>query len=192
VLRILHPNRMNIIDIDKTNSIKQAAKILDEGGILVFPTDTVYGIGCFLDEKAIKKLYRIKNRPLSQPTAILMSVNLFQKKFSGKIDLKSFWNGKLTLLLPRKSFDIDIPKILVKDEKIGIRLPQYRWLKTLIDLTGPIVASSANKKGEKPPAEFADINSEIIEEIDLVIRTREKLPGIPSRVYDLKLKKYLR
>jgi len=64
---------MNTIDIKDKSSLETAATTLKQGGIIIFPTDTVYGIGCGLNEQAISKLYQIKNRPFSKPTAILMS-----------------------------------------------------------------------------------------------------------------------
>lgn len=64
---------MKIIDIKNKGSVQNAAEVLRKGGILIFPTDTVYGVGCLNNEKAIKKLYRMKNRPLNQPTALLIS-----------------------------------------------------------------------------------------------------------------------
>ncbi len=191
---------MSVININDKNSLQNAAKVLKEGGILVFPTDTVYGIGCLMNELAIRRLYAIKNRPLSQPTAIL-----FVKKIILKIcssinkglnipeDIKrGFRKGKITLLMPIDRINIRHIKILVKDNKIGIRLPKYQWLEKLINIVGPIVASSANKKGERPPAKFEAIDQDIIKLADLTIKTDQKLPGKPSRVYDLELKKDLR
>lgn len=116
---------MKVININSKNSLQSAASVFEEGGILVFPTDTVYGIGCRLNQKAIKRLYQIKQRPLSQPTAILMSRKVFGKTFQGKINNQAFREGKLTLLLSRKLFDIRFPKVLIKNGKVGIRLPQY-------------------------------------------------------------------
>src|SRR3990167_7362523 len=186
---------MNIIDINNKDSIQYAAKILKQGGILVFPTDTVYGIGCLIDEEAIKRLYKIKNRPLNQPTAILCIQDLIPKICSSTIkgDIKhDFYKGGVTLLISKNLLGIDIPKILIKDGKIGIRLPQSGWLEKIIDMAGPIVTSSANKKGEPAPSSYSEIDPEIIQKADSAIKTDEKLLGIPSRVYDLELKKFFR
>ena len=64
---------MKIVDIKNKDSLQNAAQVLKEDGILIFPTDTVYGIGCILNKTAIRKLYKIKNRPATQPTAVLMT-----------------------------------------------------------------------------------------------------------------------
>lgn len=183
---------MKIVDLGDKDSLQNAARVLKRGGILVFPTDTVYGIGCLLNTGSIKRLYTIKNRPLSQPTAILMTSKMFKKTYQYRIKHDKFQNGKLTLLLSAKSFMIGFPNLLIKDGKIGIRIPKYHWLKDLLNTVGPMVTSSANKKGQIPPAEFEAVDQDILEKADLTIRTDAKLSGKPSRVYDIELKKYLR
>jgi len=183
---------MKVIDINGKNSLQCAASVFEEGGILVFPTDTVYGIGCLINQKTIKRLYQIKQRPLSQPTAILMSRKVFGKTFQGKINNQKFFEGKLTLLLSRDLFKTQLPKILIKNGKVGIRLPQYPWLEKIIDKVGPIVASSANKKGERPPTKFEAIDHSIIKQLDLAVIADQKISGKPSRVYDIELGKYIR
>lgn len=157
------------------------------------PTDTVYGIGCLMVEKSIKKLYKIKNRPLTQPTAVLMTEKqlcLYSRysNFGGIIDkiiLKKFFAGKMTVVFPIKYFNIKFPKMITKDETIGIRLPQYPWLEKLIDLVGPIVASSANKKGEIAPNSFNDIKKDLIAKVNLAIKTDLILDRRPSIVYNI-------
>ncbi len=189
-----------MIGIDNNNSIQNATKVLIEGGILVFQTDTVYDIGCLLKEKSIKKLYKIKKRPLSQPTAILLTKKLYESIRSSAKDTiatplvveNDFFDGKITLVFPVNEFKINFPSIIIKDNKVGIRLPHSKWLEKLIDIVGPIVTSSANKKGEPAPARFEDIHQDIIDQAGLTVKTDQKLPGKPSQVYDLELKKYLR
>ena len=187
-----------IIDIDSTESLKNATLILKKGGVLIFPTDTVYGIGCALKKSAIRKLYKIKNRPATQPTAVLMNRNIFDSKREKVLEFdydleNNFYGGVLTIVDSAANYATVFPKmILSSDNKIGVRLPQHAWLEELIDKVGPIVATSANKKGYRPPSKFADIQSQIIKEADLVIQTDETLAGTPSQIYDLENKKYLR
>ena len=159
---------MKVIDINSKNSLQGAASVFEEGGILVFPTDTVYGIGCLINQKTIRRLYRIKQRPLSQPTAILMSRKVFGKTFQDKINNQEFLEGKLTLLLSRDLFKTQLPKILIKNGKVGIRLPQYPWLEKIIDKVGPMVVSSANKKGASPPAKFVNTKKDPLAQVFLL------------------------
>jgi len=185
---------MNIIDINQQDSANKACKVLKDNGVIVFPTDTVYGIGCLMNNKTIKKLYKIKNRPLSQPTAILITNELYHCKRSplgmrvnSAIDniIKQYPKGQVTVIVNINNFNIIFPNILVKDKKIGIRIPDNKWLEKLIDKVGPIVASSANKKGERTPTKFLEIDTDILSQADLVIKTSEKLSGKASIVYDL-------
>lgn len=173
---------MGIIDIDDKISLKSSAEILKSGGVLIMPTDTVYGIGSILEDAAIKKLYKIKNRPSTQPTAVLMT----RKQIGdiGKNLPPEFWAGQMTVILPVDKFKFDFPKMILGNDKIGIRLPQYPWLEKLIDAVGPIVTSSANKKGDKSPRNFMEISSELIRQADLTIQTNEVLSGKPSTAYD--------
>ncbi|MBM2821074.1 MAG: rimN [Candidatus Berkelbacteria bacterium] len=183
---------MKVIDIKSKDSIHDAAKVLKNSGILVFPTDTVYGIGCLNKIAAIKKLYQIKNRLLSQPTTILIDKdNLLDFNISENVK-SSFYTGETTLIVSRDLINFKPCNILLKNEKVGVRIPNNLWLRDLIRKVGLIVASSANKKGQPTPGKFDEIDSEIISQVDIAFRTDEKLSGKASRVYDLETKKYFR
>lgn len=181
---------MDTLDIKNKDSLKNATRILKNGGILVFPTDTVYGIGCLLNEKAIKRLYQIKERPLTQPTAVLMNSKdiplLLQKEY------KKYPPGQVTIITYQNNYKIKFPKILLKDDKIGIRVPDDPWLQALLKITGPIVASSANRKGERTPIKFSELDLKLLEKVDLVIKTNKVSINLPSTIYDLKEDKIIR
>lgn len=190
---------MNIINIRDKDSFYKAVKVLKGDGVIIFPTDTVYGIGCLLKEKAIKKLYKIKNRPLTQPTAVLFSAEIFNKVIRPGLNLelsqkmqKSFFSGKTTLIIPLNYIKLKVPKMLIKDNALGIRLPKYGWLCDLIEKTGPIVASSANPKGRGAPSNFLEIDMTILDLADLVIKTNSNLSNQPSKIYNPITRKYLR
>lgn len=189
---------MNNININDKNSLKISAEIMEKGGVIIFPTDTVYGIGCLLNQKAIKKLYKIKNRPLSQPTAVLLSKQLYGKLRSsvkntidGDIE-REFLSGKITIIFAANQFDIKFPKMILKDGSLGVRLPEFVWFEKLINLVGPIVATSANKKGKIAPRSFREIDPQVIKEADLTVKTDKTLGNKPSQVYDLKEQIFLR
>jgi L-threonylcarbamoyladenylate synthase len=179
---------MNIIDIENPNSIMNATKILKNGGILIFPTDTVYGIGCLMIDSAIKKLYKIKNRPANQPTAILISRDLFDAKRKSELIIeqfeqeKDYFEGRLTIVDDIKNYAIDFPAQITKDETIGIRLPNHAWLESLINEVGPIVATSANLAGEKTPENFNELSSQIIKKVDLVVESHAPMSRQPSSI----------
>lgn len=184
---------MKIEDINSINSIQNTTKVAKSGGVFVFPTDTVYGIGCVLEESAIKKLYEIKNRPAGQPTAVLMNESTFDNVsvFEGQLPTE-FWDGKMTIIFKVDEFNISFPEMITENGTIGVRLPKFIWLENLIDEVGPIVATSANKKGEQTPTEFAQISDKILEEADIVIKTDEKLSQKASSIFDLAKNQILR
>jgi L-threonylcarbamoyladenylate synthase len=184
---------MELIDIISKKSLEDTTKVAKSGGVFVFPTDTVYGIGCVLDKISIKKLYKIKNRPAGQPTAVLMSESTFDDTslFEGQLP-NEFWDGKMTIIFKVSDFNIKFPEMITENGTIGVRLPRFIWLENLIDEVGPIVATSANKKGEQTPTQFSQISDKILEEADLVIKTDEKLSQKASTIFDLAKNQILR
>jgi len=177
-----------IISINDRNSLQNATEVFRTGGVLVFPTDTVYGIGCILNKTAIRKLYKIKRRK-NQPTAILMTKDLFIALYRSSSNVgklpEEFWAGKMTIIFPVNKFEVIFSAMIIKDETIGIRLPDHRWLKELINEVGPIVTSSANRAGEQTPVKFSELDKGVIDEADLTIQTSQTLSGKPSMIYDL-------
>lgn len=181
---------MDIIDIKDKSSIKNAAEVLKSGGVFVFPTDTVYGIGCSLNDEAISKLYKIKNRPIDQPTALLMSKKDIPEILKSEFD--KYPAGQVTIIANKNKYNFKFPDILLKDNKIGVRVPNDDWLQNLLEITGPIVASSANLKGENAPKKYVDINQKLLEQVDLVIKSDIISVHSPSAVLDIETNQKLR
>lgn len=172
------------------HTIDIAVKTLKRGGVVVFPTDTVWGIGTLAsNQSAIHKLYQIKKRPLNQPTAILVS-NLKQAQQYAiwnplAQDLTDqYWPGGLTLILPTKK---DLPSIIQgENQSIGVRMPDHPLTLEIIDRGGePIVTSSANIAGDNPPQKRGELRPEIIRKIDYLCETGESGQQKPSSIIDL-------
>jgi len=139
------------VNCDK-DGIKKASKIINEGGIAVFPTDTVYGIGCNpYNTNAVKKIYEIKLREISKPFPILTySKELAERiahfdKFTRKIADK-FWPGPLTMIL--RVTDNKLKESLNLNNKIAIRIPNHKCTLDLLEKCNFIVGTSANVSGE--------------------------------------------
>ncbi len=158
--------------------IEEGAVLLKKGGLVAFPTETVYGIGAnLLDKKAIERLYKIKKRPKNKPFTIHIArfealkelkVNLSER--AEKI-VRKFWPGPLTILALNK-----------KKEKIGIRMPDNKVALALIDKASlPIVAPSANLSGENPPTSA----KEVILDVDMVLDGGDTAIGVESTVLDV-------
>jgi len=134
--------------------IEKASKIANDGGIVVFPTDTVYGIGCDpYNKKSVDRIYQIKERPKTKPFPILAySMDEASKivefdKDSKKIAEK-FWPGPLTLIL--KLRDKKLKESLNIKEKVAIRVPKNQCLLNLLKNSKLLIGTSANLTGENP------------------------------------------
>ncbi|MDH3361614.1 MAG: L-threonylcarbamoyladenylate synthase [Nitrosopumilus sp.] len=132
--------------------IKKASQIINEGGIAVFPTDTVYGIGCNpYNINAVKKIYKIKSRNVSKSFPVLVySKELAEQiahfnKYTRKI-VDKFWPGPLTIIL--KITDDKLKKSLNLNNKIAIRIPNHKCTLDLLEKCNFIVGTSANVSGE--------------------------------------------
>ena len=178
-------SKTKIIKIDPASpeekDIEFAAELLRDGGLVAFPTETVYGIGAnYLNEKAVNKLYEVKKRPRSKPFTIHISDMETIENMHCKITplakhlMKKFWPGPLTLILESKD-----------SGKLGFRMPDNNIAKALISKSGvPVVAPSANLSGDKPPAEAAQILEKLDGQIDLILDGGKAELGKESTVID--------
>lgn len=157
-----------------SQTIKFAAALLRRGGLVAFPTETVYGIGAnLLNKKTIKRLREIKKRPKNKPFTVHISSTDTIREMNCEISplanalIKNFWPGPLTIILGSKK------------EKIGFRMPANEIAKTLISESGvPVVAPSANPSGEPPSADAKSILKTLDGKIDLILdsgRTEHKM-----------------
>ena len=150
-------------------------------GIGVLPTDTLYGLVCSaLDEKAVEKLYQLKERNLKKPFIILISslkdLDLFKVKLPEKV--KEFWPGKVSIVLPCASEKFTyLHKGL---NSLAFRWPKDEFLRKILLKTGPLVAPSCNKEGEKP-AETIKQAKEYFPNLDFYIN-KGVLKGKPSKI----------
>jgi len=133
--------------------IQKAVRVVSDGGIIVFPTDTVYGVGCDpFNKKSVDKIYKIKNRSKSKPFPILV----YSMKEANQIaDFDSdsqrlaekFWPGPLTLILKLK--DSNIEESLEVKEKIAVRIPNNTCLLDLLSSCKFLIGTSANISGQE-------------------------------------------
>ena len=131
--------------------IEKASQIIDQGGIAVFPTDTVYGIGCNpYNKDSVRKIYEIKSRDTSKPFPVLVySKEIAEKiaffdEFTKKI-VEKFWPGTLTIIL--KLTDENLKRSLNVTDKIAIRVPDHKCTLELLKKCNFLVGTSANISG---------------------------------------------
>ena len=168
--------------------IDEAVKVIKKGGVVVFPTETVYGIGVdSSNEEAIKKLYKVKRRPLSQKISILVGSIQMLEQVTQNISyveqklIKNFFPGPLTLILHKKDI---IPDILTNNEDIvGFRMPQNKVALDIINKLGnPIATSSANRAGEPSGVNLKDIRNSFEDDVDFYIDGGNSKIGIGSTI----------
>lgn len=138
-------------------SIKKAIEIINSGGVIIFPTETVYGIGCSIKSKdGIKRIYKIKGRDKKKPLQVLISdikqldglVSRISTQAHTLID--KYWPGPLTIIFKNKS----------GNGTIGVRMPDHKVALKLIGACGPLYATSANTSGDSPPVCAKDVTVE--------------------------------
>lgn len=134
--------------------IEKASQIVSQGGIIIFPTDTVYGIGCNpYNKEAVEKIYKIKSRDIMKSVPVLTySIETAEKivefdQFTKKI-VEKFWPGPLTVIL--KVTDKKIKESLNLENKIAIRVPDHKCTLELLKKCNFLVGTSANISGDLP------------------------------------------
>ena len=179
------------------HSAKLAGNIVRAGGIIVFPTDTVYGIGCDpFNEKSVKRIYDIKRRS-GKPMPILAKglddVEMIAEMNEIEFKLVSkLWPGQLTILLRAKP-SFKISRLVSEDGMVGVRIPASLQTLTIIEESGGLlVGTSANISGLPPPQSIQELDEEILRSVDLVIDGGRCLIGKPSTVVRLVDKNRLR
>lgn len=168
--------------------LKKVAEVIKNGGIVVFPTETVYGIGVnSLDEKAVKRLYEIKKRPLDKAISLLVSnIEMIEKVAKDITELeyaiiKEFFPGPLTIILNKNDIVPDI--VTASGRTVGVRMPENEIALRLIEYAGvPIAAPSANISGNPSGTELNIIMNEFKENVDCYIDGGKSKIGIASTI----------
>lgn len=177
-MRILPPS---------VESINEAAKVLSKGGVIIYPTDTVYGLGCNpRNVRAVKRIFEIKRRPryaalpvLGASLADLERVCFFTPLAEKLANL--FWPGPLTLVLRKKPSLSRL--VTARQNSVGVRIPSCLVaLEIMRRSFGVLIGTSANISGERSPSTVEEIPEELLELSDLCIDYRRRLPGTPSTV----------
>ena len=168
--------------------LKEVAKVIKNGGIVVFPTETVYGIGVnALNEDAVKRLYEVKQRPLDKAISLLVSdIEMIEQvaKDITEIEyglIKEIFPGPLTIILNKK--DIVSDTVTAGGSTVGVRMPENEIALSLIEYAGvPIAAPSANISGHPSGTELNTIMNEFKENVDWYIDGGKSKIGFASTI----------
>jgi L-threonylcarbamoyladenylate synthase len=175
------------------NNIMASAQIVKQGGLVVYPTETVYGLGCDpLNLQAVKRILEVKgdrNKPL--PVLAASTVDAEKVAFfspNGKKLAAKFWPGPLTMVFPKKPALQDV--VTFGLDSVGVRIPDNDVALQLLSLCGGLlVGSSANRTGEEPPRSVQEMSDELKGMVDVVLDGGPTVQGMPSTVVDLSLEK---
>jgi L-threonylcarbamoyladenylate synthase len=169
---------MRVTMIDFQSDIDSCLKVLREGGTILYPTDTIWGIGCDASNtRAVEKIYALKNRSKSNGLIVLLAEIEDLKKYIPGFEpalnhLLETHEKPTTVIYPRAKFLA--PNLMQADGSVAIRIVKEAFCKALIKLfEKPLVSTSANISGEPPPECFRQIAQSVIEGVDYVVRYRQ-------------------
>lgn len=173
--------------------LSKAFSALSAGEIIVYPTDTLYGLGAdVFNTKAVKKVFEIKKRPFNQPISVAVSckeeiekIAFIDRKIEKIIDI--FLPGSLTIVLKRKDKIPDIVNSGLKN--IAVRIPDNKIGLEILSSFGPLTCTSANISGQKTPSVISDISMQFKTGEVSVYIDDGKVDGKPSTIVDLTCEK---
>ena len=176
------------IDLDK---LKEISQIIRNGGIVVFPTETVYGIGTNgLNKESISRLYEVKQRPINKPISLLVSSIEMAETIAKDITdmeyklMEKFFPGPLTIILKKKSIVPD--NLTNNNDTVGIRMPDNIIAKKLIEYSNvPIATPSANISGKPSGTDINTIMNDFKDKVDYYIDGGKSKLGIGSTIVKL-------
>ncbi len=180
--------KTKLVSEHSNDALDLSLTTLQTGGLVAFPTDTVYGLGCLVtNTTAINKLFQVKERSRNKAIAVLIAEIADLNTLTTHLPplaaslAERFWPGALTLIFPRHP---DLPENLSTFPTIGIRMPNHVFARNLLRKTGPLATTSANISGQINPANAQEVLAQLNGRIELVIDGGTTSDGIPSTVVD--------
>jgi L-threonylcarbamoyladenylate synthase len=180
--------KTEILSANSPQAIPRALEVLRDGGLVAFPTDTVYGVGALVfDEHAVESIYAAKQRPVEKAIPVLLgdAADIGQVAevipHSASRLIERFWPGPLTVLVPRKA---SIPAVVSATSTVGVRVPDHEVARRLLRLAGPMAVTSANISSQASPTTAEEVYQQLGGRIALIIDGGRTPGGIPSTLVD--------
>jgi len=171
--------------MDYKEDLKKAVEVLQNGGLILYPTDTIWGIGCdAINPEAVKKVYDLKKRADSKSMLVLVENEVRLASYVEKVpelayDLIDMSGKPLTIIYPKAKNLAS--NLIAEDGSIGIRVTREDFSKALCQkFRKPVVSTSANVSGEQGPRHFGEISQAIIDGVDYVVRYRQDETSNPA------------
>jgi L-threonylcarbamoyladenylate synthase len=175
-------------EILPVSEILTALQILKNGGLVAFPTDTVYGLGALaFDDEAIKSIYAAKDRPIEKAIPILIAdlsdLNQIADSIPrlAQILARQFLPGALTLVIPKKD---SLPPSVSSTPTVAVRIPDHDDARALLRAAGPMAVTSANISGQPSPISAQEVYEQLRGRIPLILDGGKTRGGIPSTLVD--------
>ncbi len=185
------------LDTQFTKALEACVEIIKAGGVFIYPTDTVYGIGCdATNERAVERVIKIKGRARSKPMSVLMSGLGMIDEYCDVSDEEKVWllshlPGPYTILLRLKSEKRSFFSWL-HAEKLGVRVPDYVFVRKVSELANkPIITTSANLSGQPSATHDKALDRSVVENVDVVVRAGTTKYKKPSTIVDLESKMHV-
>ena len=182
------PIQTRIMSADNKEWLPRALEILRNGGLVAFPTDTVYGLGALaFDGKAVESIYLAKDRPVEKAIPVLIWDASDLEKISADIPERTralasrFWPGPLSLLVPKKP---TLPESVSATATVAVRVPDHAVARELLRAAGPMAVTSANLSGQASPSTAQEVLAQLNGRIDLILDGGTTPGGVPSTLVD--------
>jgi L-threonylcarbamoyladenylate synthase len=183
-----HEMKTEVLSASDPNAMRHAADVLRHNGLVAFPTDTVYGVGALaFKAEAVQRLYVVKGRATDKAIAVLVARTADLPKVAQELTpsaqrlARDFWPGPLTLVVPKHP---DLPAAVSALPTVGVRFPDHPVARRLLELTGPLAVTSANRSGEPNALTAEEVLAHLSGRVDLLIDGGRAPGGIPSTVVD--------
>jgi L-threonylcarbamoyladenylate synthase len=177
-----------ILPVTAPNAITNALEVLLSGGLIAFPTDTVYGVGALaFDEAAVISIYTAKDRPIEKAIPVLIWDREDLTRVAEEIPffamrlIDRFWPGPLTILVPKKP---TLPEVVSASSTVGVRVPDHEVARALLRLAGPLAVTSANRSSQPSPTSAQEVLDQLGGRIPLILDGGQTPGGVPSTLVD--------
>lgn len=177
-----------IVDARSPGALESAVEILQAGGLVAFPTDTVYGVGALaFDEEAVRSIYAAKGRPEDKAIPILLGDMADLDRVGRSVPpatrrlAQCFWPGALTLVVLKHP---GLPRAVSATDTVGLRVPDHPVARALLRRSGPLAVTSANMSGQASPRTASEVLEQLRGRIPLILDGGQTPGGTPSTVLD--------
>jgi L-threonylcarbamoyladenylate synthase len=180
--------KTEILPADSPQSLPRALAVLQRGGLVAFPTDTIYGLGALaFNAAAVESIYTAKGRPEEKAIPVLIADPLDLEKVALEISeiaaalAAHFWPGPLTLIVPKHPC---LPDVVSVNTTVGVRIPDHVIARALLQSAGPLAVTSANRSGQGSACTAEDVLLQLGGRIPLILDGGRSPGGIPTTVED--------